>query len=61
MVAGKLTFSFIDGPLPHGGLYGKIFFFDKYGRPCLERDCCTSLYKEYGEDGHEVFSKAIQI
>ena len=61
MVAGKLTFSFIEGPLPHGGLYGKIFYFDASGRPCMQQDCQSFLYKEYGEDEREVFSRKIQV
>lgn len=55
MVAGKLTFSFIEGPLPNGGLFGKVFFFDGDGRPCIKRDCVSVLYVEYGADGREVF------
>ena len=55
MVAGKLTFSFIEGPLPNGGLFGKLFFFDTDGRPCVEKDCASVLYVEYGADGRAVF------
>ena len=55
MVEGKLTFSFIDGPLPNRGIFGKVFFFDRDGKPCQQKDCESSMYVEYGADGRELF------
>lgn len=49
------TFKKIDGPTPNGGAYAVIYFKDKNGRPCSEKDSVSFEISEFDEQGNSIF------
>ena len=46
----------VIGKTPHGGVRMVAYFFDKKGRPCLEKNAKSTQIVEYDEKGVCIFS-----